>query len=69
MRISVTVHPGSRENEVEEQEDGSYVVKVKAPAERGRANTAAIKLLSKYFKAEVRIVSGFTSRHKTVEVT
>ena len=68
MRISVTVRPDSREEKVEEQEDGSYLVKVKAPAERGRANAAVVKLLSKYFNSEVRIVSGFTSRHKTIEV-
>lgn len=68
MRISVTVRPGSREEKVEEQEDGSYVVEVKAPAERGKANAAVVKLLSKHFNADVRIVSGFTSHHKIVEV-
>jgi hypothetical protein len=68
VRISIIVHPNSREEKVEEQEDGSYVVRVKAPAEGGRANVAVVKLLSKYFNAEARIVSGFTSRHKVVEV-
>jgi len=68
MRVSITVTPNSREEKVEEQEDGSYLVRVKAPAERGKANAAVVKLLSRYFNSEVRIVSGFTSRYKTVEV-
>jgi uncharacterized protein (TIGR00251 family) len=69
MRVSITVKPGSREDRVEVQEDGSLVVSVRAPAERGKANTAVIKLLSRHFKRDVKIVAGFTSRHKIVEFT
>jgi len=68
LRISIMVRPGSREEKVEEQEDGSYIVKVKAPAEKRKANAAVVKLLSKHFNADVRIISGFTSHHKIVEV-
>lgn len=68
MRVSIQVHPGSREEQIEKQEDGSYLVRVKARAEKGRANATAVKLLSKHFNAEARIVSGFTSRYKIVEV-
>ena len=67
MRISVTVRPSSKAEAVEKQEDGTYLVKVKAPPERGRANAAVVKLLSKYFNANIHIVSGFTSRHKIVD--
>ena len=69
MRVFVTVHPSSREVGVEKQDDGSYVVRVKAHSEGGKANLAVIKLLSKHFKKDVRIVSGLTSRHKTLEVS
>ena len=68
MRIQVTVRPDSREEKAEKQDDGSYVVKVKAPAEKGKANAAVVKLLSKHLNADVKIVSGLTSRHKIVEV-
>lgn len=67
MRVSVTVRPSSKDEAIEKQEDGTYLVKVKARAERGRANAAVVKFLSKYFNANVHMVSGFTSRHKIVE--
>ena len=69
MRISITVKPSSRDDRVEEQEDGSLVVRVKAPAKGGKANIAVIRLLSKHFKRDVRMVSGFTSHIKIVEFT
>ena len=68
MRISVTVHPASKREAVEQQSDGTYVVRVKAPAEKGRANLATEKLLSRHFNSSVRIVSGFRSHHKIAEV-
>ena len=62
------VHPGSRMERVDEQGDGSLVVWVKARAEKGKANIAVVKLLSKHFGGRVRIISGITSRQKIVEV-
>jgi hypothetical protein len=53
---------------VDEQADGSLVVWVKAKAEKGKANIAVVKLLSKHFGGRVRIISGITSRQKIVEV-
>ena len=47
-------------------------VRVRAPAERGKANTAAEKLLSETLgvpKGCARIVAGHTSARKTVEVS
>ncbi len=43
------------------------IIKVKEPPTKGKANKAAIKLLSRYFNANVRIVSGTKSRRKIVE--
>jgi uncharacterized protein (TIGR00251 family) len=67
MRVVVAVSSSSKDESIEKQEDGTYLVKVKAPAQRGRANAAVVKLLSKYFNANVHMVSGFTSRYKIVE--
>ena len=53
---------------VDEQADGSLVVWVKAKAEKGKANIAVVKLLSKHFGGRVRIIPGITSRQKIVEV-
>jgi hypothetical protein len=69
MRVYITVRPSSRTEKVEEQEDGSLLIGVRAPAKGGEANRAVIRLLSRHFKKDVRIVSGLTSHRKMVEVT
>ena len=69
MRVSITVKPGARDDRIEEQEDGSLVVYVRAPAEKGKANIAVIRLLSRHYKKNVKLVSGFTSHHKIVDLT
>ena len=48
--------------------DDEYLVELKAPAKKGKANTALVKLLSKHFGRGVRIVGGLTSRDKIVEI-
>jgi len=68
MKVSITVHPSSNRETVEEQSDGTYIVRVKAAAEKSRANAATEKLLSKHFNSTVRIISGFRSHNKVVEV-
>lgn len=67
MIIKVKVKPSSSEQSVEKAEEG-YVVKLKSPPQDGKANEELVKVLSKYFGSVVRIKSGFTSKHKTVEV-
>ncbi len=67
MKIKVKVKPHSGEQSV--VNDGNmYVVKLKSPPEDNKANIELLKVLKKYFKKEVRIISGFTSRNKVVEV-
>lgn len=68
MRIRVTVKTGARENRVEKIDEDEYLVAVKEPPKRGRANAALLKLLSKHFRGKARIVSGSTSRNKIIEV-
>jgi len=70
MRIQVKVKPNSGTEEVS-QEGDSFTVKVKEPPKEGKANQAVIKLLAQHFgvpKSRVRILSGFRSRNKVVEV-
>ncbi|OGN13385.1 MAG: hypothetical protein A3J47_01050 [Candidatus Yanofskybacteria bacterium RIFCSPHIGHO2_02_FULL_43_22] len=48
-----------------------YVVSVKEPPVHGLANKAIIKALSDYFgvsQVRIRIVSGYTSRQKVIEI-
>ena len=70
MKIQVKVKPNSRTEEVS-QESGSFIVRVKDPPREGRANQAVIKLLAKHLgipESKVRILSGFGSRNKIIEV-
>ena len=77
MKIKIKVKPNSGEQSVEkispelfseEGFEGLYFVKLKSSAEEGKANLELVKILTKYFKKEIKIKSGFTSRNKIVEV-
>ena len=71
MRIAIQVKPKSRENSIELQADGSYLVRVTALASDGEANEAVIEELAGYFdvaKSLVMIRSGHGSRRKIVEI-
>lgn len=51
--------------------DGGYLVRVKEPAQDGKANEAVISALARYFrlpKRAVLIVRGHQSRNKLVEL-
>jgi uncharacterized protein (TIGR00251 family) len=65
-KIEIKVIPNSNVEEVIEAEP--LLIRVKEPPTKDKANKAVIKLLSKYFNANVRIVSGAKSRRKIVEI-
>jgi uncharacterized protein (TIGR00251 family) len=70
MKIQVKVKPNSRTEEIS-REGNNFIVKVKEPPKEGKANQAVIKLLAEHFgvsKSQVRILSGFRSRNKVVDV-
>jgi len=71
MKISITVKPNAKTNEVLQQDDGSFLVKVHAPPHDGKANEKVIELLAKHFstaKRNLKIVNGITSRKKIIEI-
>jgi uncharacterized protein (TIGR00251 family) len=70
VKIQVKVKPNSKTDEVSREGD-SFIVKVKEPPKEGRANQAVIRLLAEHFgvsQSQVRILSGFRSRNKVIEV-
>jgi len=67
MKIKVKVHPLSGRQEIIKGDD-SYTIYLKSRAEDNKANIELLKLLHKYFKREVKIKSGLTSRNKIIEV-
>jgi uncharacterized protein (TIGR00251 family) len=68
LRITVEVKAGSREEGVELIEEGRYLVKVKEPPKKGKANQAVLKLLKRHFGKQARLVSGATSTTKIIEL-
>ncbi len=71
LYIRVKVLPKSPANEVVEvMADGTYKIRVAAPAEGGKANAELLRFLKKGLgAAEVTIVSGKTERIKLLKVT
>ena len=72
MRVSVHVHPGSRRPGVGGEHGGSLVVRVAERAVDGRATAAVASALAMAFavkRADVRLISGQTSREKAFDVT
>lgn len=68
MRITVKVVPNSGRQEVVEVEKDTYKVFLKKTPKENKANEELIKLLSRRLKKKVRIVTGKTSRKKTLEL-
>jgi len=70
-RLAVKVTPGAREEAVSLAEDG-VLVKVRAPADKGAANDAAIVLVARAMglaPSRVTLLRGGTSRQKLLRVT
>jgi len=68
LRITVEVKTNSREESVEDLGEGLYLVKIREPPHKGKANQAVLKILHKHFRKQVRLVSGATSTIKIFEL-
>jgi hypothetical protein len=71
MRIFVKAKPSFREEKVEKIDEEHYVVSVKEPPVKGKANEAIRNALAVYFKtssSSVKIISGFSSRNKIIDI-
>jgi len=71
MRIIVKARPNSKREEVQKISETEYVVSVKEPPVKGKANDAIRNALAVYFKTGssfVKIISGHTSRNKVIEI-
>ena len=70
-KYSVTVKPGTSQEKIIETAPSELTVYLRVKPHDGEANTALIKLLSKYFgvpKTSIRIVCGAHSRTKMIEI-
>lgn len=72
MQIRVQVKTGSSRGDVIiKQDDGTYLVYLRAKSIAGAANVSLIKLLSKYFnvsKSTIQIKNGAGSHYKTITI-
>ena len=71
MRIQLKVVPGASRDEISGWLGDSLKLRVRYPAEAGRANATVIKLLSTLLdvpRGSLRIVSGTSSSRKILEV-
>ncbi len=67
--LVLKAHPGAAKNTISGVHDGKLKVQITAAPDKGKANSAIIKLLSaklKIPKKDIEIVKGETSRQKTV---
>lgn len=70
MLYQIKVKPGSSQEKVIQNDDGTLTVYLRAKPHDGEANTALIKILAKHFdvpKTTITIKSGAKGRLKTVE--
>jgi uncharacterized protein (TIGR00251 family) len=70
-RLRLRVTPGAARSGVVGRREEVWKVRVRAPAERGRANEALVELLAAVLevpRGRVNVVSGRTARDKVVEI-
>ncbi len=71
MRINVKAKPRRHEEHVQKIDEENFVVSVKEPPDKGKANAAIEAALAGYFavsKSRVHVVSGHSSKQKIVEI-
>jgi len=72
MKLSLTVHPGAKQEKIIKNDDGSLGVWMYARAHDGQANERLIELLADHFdvaKSRIAIFKGHTSRKKQVDIS
>ena len=68
MKIKIKIHSNSSQEKIEKISENEFEVWIKEKPIQGKANEELIKLLKKYFRKPVKIVFGFNSKIKLIEV-
>jgi len=71
MRIFVKTKPSSRVEKINKIDDRNFIVTVKEPPAKGRANKAIVKALADYFKisrSDIKIIQGHKSKQKVIKI-
>ena len=67
-RMKAIIKPNSKETKIISDEGGTLTIAVRSPPEKGKANKELVRFLAKHFKRKVRIISGFRSKNKVLEI-
>lgn len=68
MKIKIKLHPNSSREKIKKIQEDFFEVWIKQKPIEGKANQELIKILKNYFKKQVKIISGFNSRIKLIEL-
>lgn len=71
MKIFAKVKPNSKKDEVKKIDATHFEIRVKAPTQEGKANTAALNTLAECLnipKSSIKIRSGLKSKQKVFEI-
>ena len=71
MKLRIKVRPNSRQEKVEKTGEDELILWVRQAAKEGKANQAAIELLSKYFniaKSRISILKGHKAKNKIISI-
>jgi len=68
MKFSVKLHPNSSQEKIMKISEKEYEIWIKEKPLDNKANIELIKLLKKYFKKDIEIISGFKSKKKIIEL-
>ena len=71
ITLRVKVKPNARATALVQQDDGTWLAKVKSPPVDGKANAELVELIAEHFrcrKSAVTIASGASGRLKLIKV-
>lgn len=72
MRLYVKVTPNAMRVKIKKLSERTYEIRVDAPADKGKANARLLEIIAEHFdapKSSLRIISGFASRNKIIEIS
>ena len=68
MRLNIKAQPNSGRQKIQKISENEYKVFLKKSPEDNKANEELIKFLKKHYKKEIKIIKGFTSKKKVIEI-
>ena len=71
IHLQIKVKASSSKNEFVEllnDESGTLKIRIKSPADKGKANKEIVKFIEKYFSGTCEIVSGHTNNVKLLKI-